>query len=942
MEPFQEWPQLLDLHLKGIVEGLASAFIEYLSHYASSYRNDARNFAESKKSTLPRAVCKILYVLCKIRGQKIIVQLLNNEAKYMEPMLSALETWSKPDISENESRTTKIGMIWEEKFIMLLWLSHFMLAPFDLVTMASDDVGLSSDVPSMTVDFLENTPPVARRLVSLCIYYIGVASKERETASVLLARLALRRDMRSVGLQRTLIDWALSSLDGSRSALAPISIHALIGILSFLARIITSADSDVLWPLLTPIYSSVHHARIQYLSLQSQITSSAVARKLVIKISRALAVAGIKIGSAGLDEESSLEEDTLEEVIDQLLTALEDKDTSVRVAASKALSVISRQLEPDMVVQIVETLLEKLKEDTLPGDSQNNQPAMHSELAILSSGSPLASSELSLANVNVVKWHGLVLTVSQLIFHGSMPTTLTYEALKALFLALSFEQRASSGAAIGTNVRDAACFGLWALARRYTTMELSKYNFYDGSQGSIFQTLATQLVIAATLDPAGNIRRGASAALQELIGRHPNTIVHGIRLVEVVDYNAVALRSRAITEVAVGTSKIDKIYWDTILNGLLGWRGVASPDIQSRRHAAKAIGLLTLSSTPNTADMVTIQSARKCLRKTALSSINKRHGSLLALAEIMLATLEYTSKAKAYLENPPIDEFQIVNLPVDEAAELWRVFYTDSPGSLLGVDNTALFKGDIASHLDSPLIAEAVCFLISTLATSASLPTSRLYGTVPEPSVKDVQMSIKILNTSLRQSDPMIVLRSSQAAESLFHLLDSQAQEELILQWADLLPFGSKMQGRSTLGVIAALGAVFVQAGSHKLSAPATKTTRAILERCGYSEEANIVSPLRAFITHTLLDQINPANSIDVRCATLRSLTSGVFESEGITSRLFMIYPGTDISSDFRKHGSGTSCLSTRPHDQSARRCRLSCSYGNNRCCCHGPTQEAA
>jgi len=145
--------------------------------------------------------------------------------------------------------------------------------------------------------------------------------------------------------------------------------------------------------------------------------------------------------------------------------------------------------------------------------------------------------------------------------------------------------RSTSGASIGTNVRDAANFGIWALARRYTTAELQAIDIsaavihlrYTGC--SILQILATELVVTASLDPAGNIRRGSSAALQELIGRHPNTIDEGIKLVQVVDYHAVALRSRAVTEVATHASQLSTWYLKGLLDGLLGWRGIGDPDV---------------------------------------------------------------------------------------------------------------------------------------------------------------------------------------------------------------------------------------------------------------------------------------------------------------------------------------------------------------------------
>ncbi|KAK4694736.1 tubulin-specific chaperone D, partial [Lecanoromycetidae sp. Uapishka_2] len=664
----------------------------------------------------------ILYVMCKVRGQKVIVQQLNNEAKYMEPMLTALETWGQSG-SQEEPSTPKVGMTWEERFIMLLWLSHFMLAPFDLVTMASEDTGLSPSIPSTSVSFLENTPPVAKRLVRLCIFYISFASKERETASMLLARLALRADMRWIGLQKTLIDWARSSVDGTRDGPVP-TIHALLGTLSFLAKFITSAEKNALIPFFMPIYQSIQLASSHDSFLQTRITSSPAARKLIIKINRTLAVAGIKMNSAGLTSGFSLDEVVLEEIIDQMLTFLEDQDTSIRVAASKALSVIAIHLDSGMVSQIVEIVLEKFREDSQLKYLQMWQEVTIPAVVIRDWGPPPIYAELSLANVNPVKWHGLVLTISQLIFHGCMPAQLISEAFRVLDLALSFEQRASSGAAVGTNVRDAACFGLWSLARRYSTEELSKLdrycvteksskNSYKADEKSIFQTLANRLVVAATTDPAGNIRRGASAALQELVGRHPDTIADGIRLVEIVDYHAVASRSRALTEVAVATSKIHKTYWNTVMKGLLDWRGIASPDAQSRRHAAMAIGLLTLTSDPKVADMDTVEAIRNCLRKTAFSDLRKRHGLLLAMAEIVLVAHECNSKAAKHIVDnpdkydPDNDDFQIVFFPDEEAAKLWQSFYVEGPKSFSGVGEVELFKVDVALHLESPLIAEA-------------------------------------------------------------------------------------------------------------------------------------------------------------------------------------------------------------------------------------------
>jgi hypothetical protein len=152
-------------------------------------------------------------------------------------------------------------------------------------------------------------------------------------------------------------------------------------------------------------------------------------------------------------------------------------------------------------------------------------------------------------------------------------------------------------------------------------------------------------VVSASLDPAGNIRRGSSAALQELIGRHPNTIAEGIKVVQVVDYHAVALRSRAVLEVALQAAELADQYYQGLLNALLGWRGIQDGDDSARRVAADAIGKLVLTKqvaktgTNTGGSWKVVKDAMdlvgKRLRALAVREIEERHGLILALAAVI-------------------------------------------------------------------------------------------------------------------------------------------------------------------------------------------------------------------------------------------------------------------------------------------------------------------
>ena len=805
-------------------------------------------------------------------------------------MLDALESWAAKTSSQEQNNTPKHGcMVWQENFIMLLWLSHLLLAPFDLSSMSSDRSGIQLRNFLLYVELPTTIPPIAKRLVHVSTYHLSLPSKAREAAGTLLVRLVVRTDMRRVGLQKILIDWALSSVRAESDDAAPTSIYGCLGVLSFLAGFIVSAENTVLKSLLSQIYNSIQHAKIHSSPSAAATKSSASARKLLIKVDRALAVAGMRIDSkASGDSQPSLGEGALEDIIDHFLTALEDKDTPVRLAASKGLSVIALELEPDMVEQIIDMIDERLYEDTSWYDPHGG------------AGIP-GSSELNLGAVNATKWHGLILALSQLIFRGSKPPrSVLGKVMSSFNTALRFEQRSSLGNSVGTSVRDAACFGLWALARRYSTADIksckpSRNEYHDGAIGSTrwtsaneidsatgdtgsqlttdtnhdaasvstlhvptlqppstpgatssgstkdalstLQTLANQLVLAATLDPAGNIRRGASAALQEMIGRHPDEIKQGIDLVQIVDYHGIALRSRAMINIAINVSRLEPSYWHSILHGLLDWRGVRSGDVDCRRNAAHALGLLAHSRGPELV-APTISTLCRQLHAFEVRKVEERHGLILALSEVVGRWSDVD------LHNP-----DLLVTTEGELAKLWLICYSGSE------PNTRSNKGVVAretKHLNSALTCEAVCSLIAALADCS------VHGKLRPPSPSELHECLETLGISLRHSDETVVAASVKAAKALFRTLGLDIQENLVSRWAKIFsdPSSCSREG-SVVGIAAALGAIFQYAQA---------------------------SQPQILIFDTLVSLVSSEYGISLRCTALRSLTSGVLESNGMRS----------------------------------------------------------
>ncbi|KAL3464212.1 tubulin folding cofactor D C terminal-domain-containing protein [Aspergillus heterothallicus] len=791
LEPFQEWPQLLDPHLQSLLPTLVDAFLAYLLAYRDQYSSKSASLESKALYPLPRTVCRILYTFCKVRGAKIISRFLNNEPKYLDPMLRAFIEWDSvtSDNAEDSPGDIPRRLIWEERYMMLIWLSHLLLAPFDLSSLSSDDIPIPyEDIEPLPI-ISPQTPAVAKSLLSVALAYVNVAGKEREAATMLLARLALRRDMQSLGILNILTDWAFTVIHPSAGS-EPSAIYGYIGVLSFLARLAASGQPEDFSPLLVPAFKQTMLLLQGGTPVSQEILSSALARKTIIKIIRSITVMALSIGERS---NSILSEDhisyILEDAIDHFLTTLADKDTPVRFAASKALSIVTLKLDSDMGTEVIEAVTGSLEENILfeKIDGTIITPAEARQIGT-------STLKRNLNAVDAQRWQGLILTLGHLLFRRAPPIHQLPNVLQPLVSGLYFEQRSSTGSSLGTGVRDAACFGIWALSRKYTTNELLAIDeknintSTNQSEISILQMLAIELVCAACVDPSGNIRRGSSAALQELIGRHPNTIIEGISLVQVVDYHAVARRSRAMIDVAKATVTLSAQYWEPLIESLIQWRGIGSSDRESRKNAATALGVLSTQGGCKTVRIV-LHKLHSKLHSIPRSDVETRHGCFLAISAVIdafIALNPSTDKAG--------DEVRVVGQHI---AGFWDIF--DSP-----IGPT---KDDLTLHTSRPeLNAEASSCLI--LSLSRSLP--RVQG------LQNSLLTDNALNQAcntvllcLSRSDDVSIESSSRAISELWPLLPSRKQKEVLQGWFTHLRTTRNLPtGR---GHISVLGSIFVK-----------------------------------------------------------------------------------------------------------------------------------
>lgn len=785
---------------------------------------------------LSAAICELLYTFCKIRGEKVVVRFLNAETRNLELLLSAVEA-AESTVSDRPTDVhTNSGpapWTWEERYICLLWLSHLLLAPFDLATISSAGTTENEKPEIPGLSWPENLPGVTLRVVPLAVRYLASAGKERDAAKALLVRISMRKDMQELGLLHALVQWALSHLQSSASTTTTSTYHG-IGVLSFLGGLlVSSASTSDMNPYLTKIFRTVQAISEEETPAFKSIRSSALARKIIIKIIRAVTVIALQLKSPLAKHEMERTE-MVEATIGHLLEALADNDTPVRLAASKALSIITLSLPPVMATQVIEAVLDSLT---------------HNVLWVANTVGEDQGKTRDLSAVNPLEWHGLILTLSHLLYRRSPPPEILSEILHALLIGLSFERRSTSGSSIGTNVRDAACFGIWALARRYSTAELRKVSIpsshapkQDDSSLSVIQILATELVVSASLDPAGNIRRGASAALQELIGRHPDTVAEGIAVVQVVDYHAVALRSRAMLEVAPKAALLSKYYQDALLSALLAWRGIGDGDASSRRNAATGIGLLVRGFQVRSAIfqwqklislMTSIESQLKSLTHR---ESDQRHGLLLSMAAVIASmpdilnneSLTLALGASPRVRNTIQHIFQIVTMILETAKSstdrrtelvaegvcriIWATvavlridmhFRTFIDAPIKHVSNDDVEPSQLPS-LNEQIVA------IGASASDALLSVTKLEicfkrGYYPHRGI--VTLAEDLLMIQLRRTEKEVVDAATEAAASLMFVIGSQQRGLFVGKWISEVQEISG--GRLTPGYVFALVTVF-------------------------------------------------------------------------------------------------------------------------------------
>lgn len=563
MNRYQEQPHLLDPHL----EWMFNMILEFIR-------------SEKSPPSLVHLSFKFLYIICKVRGYKIFMQLFPHEVADVQPVLDLL---FRQDPKDTET--------WETRYMLLLWLSMTCLIPFDLSRLDGHLESDSGKARESTMD----------RILAIAKSYLVVSDSPRDAASVLVSKFITRPDVKQKRL-KDFLDWNLTTISQTNDQ-SMREIMVLDGALQSLAKLFKHGKRDDLLQYAPTILQCLEQ---KHLSESSQ----AMLRKLGVKLIQRLGLTFLKPrlatwryqrGSRSLAanlamsqsatataevETQEQEEDydipeEVETVIEHLLVGLKDKETIVRWSAAKGIGRVTGRLPKELADEVVGSVL-----DCFSFQETDNA------------------------------WHGGCLALAELGRRGLLlPSRLT-DVVPLIIKSLTYEEKRGA-CSVGSNVRDAACYVCWSFARAYEPKELEPF----------VTQIANALLITAVFDRNVNCRRAASAAFQENVGRQ-GTFPHGIDIVTAADYYAVGNLNNCYLNISVYIASFPE-YTKAMIDHLVAMK-INHWDVVIRELATKALHNLT----PQAPDYMATTVLPQLLPMAVGIDLHGRHGAILACAEI--------------------------------------------------------------------------------------------------------------------------------------------------------------------------------------------------------------------------------------------------------------------------------------------------------------------
>ncbi|KAH8998594.1 TBCD protein [Lactarius akahatsu] len=599
---YQEQSYLLDPFLEELVTPVIKKFKFYAQSLADGdvSLEDIATFAPELMSAPLSRVSYLLYNYLKFRGYKTIIRFFPHEITDLAVALNFAQVLDRAQISS----------LWPIQYVALLWISLICMIPFDLAQF--DEVGKEGQ----TAVAIE---AVARRGLTNS----GIV---RESAAILLSRLYVRKDM----LPRLpkILHWA-KTCAGEQN-----DIFECLGVYQTLCEIVKNSSSDVFSQFIPELLeaarslqpdstlctnASIRKIRIKLLS-RAALRLLPIKPRVSLQRGRVLSAKNELEHSTGDGDDGTDVPEEIEAVLEELFQALQDRDTVVRWSAAKGVARISERLPAEFIEQVVDTVIGLFSIHSIAIASVYDMPA-------------IAEST----------WHGACLSCAELLRRGLIANDRLADAITWMIKALYFDIRKGAHS-IGSNVRDAATYALWSLPRAYDTTTIAP----------LAERLARNLVSVSTYDREISIRRAASAAFQEYVGR-TGVFLHGIDVLGKIDFFAVGIRRNAFLVAAPQVADHEE-YRPFLIEHLL---------TVTLRHWEPTMRQLGAQSLRQLCELDLSQLGPQCANRArsllGMSDPSDVHGGLLALIQLSEAFSgsakleEFQQKAFSFLADVPVD-----------------------------------------------------------------------------------------------------------------------------------------------------------------------------------------------------------------------------------------------------------------------------------------------
>lgn len=597
---YLQQPELIEPHIGSLVQKITSGLIK-LDIGSIRYH----------------ALFKLLYQIIKISGFKDVAKRFPHEVDKL-PLLLDLLSAEKLDDKTN----------WETRFVLTVWLSIVVLAPFDL-----------RKFDQSNEDGSQNT---SERIYSLLKRNFALHDSCQQVTAFCLAKFFSRTDILTSGhYLNTFIKEALEEIANTKLGLASSTddikligyLRTLAYIYKFLPRYDVKHHSVSILECITNLdFDQIDRVLVNHLMIkviQRAALSLMPARQASWRYKRAARVLGtLKEFSEGKATEGNLEItggpkpfsaqivdapgdlmenadqqeeqdniELLENVLSIFMMAAQNSQTRVRWSAAKGIARSASRLSKERATDVIDMVAE----DFFKPQSSSSECAWHGGCLIL--------AEMSR--------YGLILEDKLKRIISIVSEAIVYDKIKGSM-------------ATGAHIREAACYICWAMSRTYEDHILKPY----------IPTLTLNLLCNMLFDRELQCRRAASAAFQELIGRQGAFNENEIALLTDLDYHNVGQRQFAYLHLAPMVASRDSNYARVFSKHLITLK-IGHWDAEIRSMACQALGALMLNCPQDFVESVVLPELTSMSKQS--SDTNLKHGSMLALANVIasLVPLDY-------------------------------------------------------------------------------------------------------------------------------------------------------------------------------------------------------------------------------------------------------------------------------------------------------------